>query len=103
MVIYMRLYFINSQQGIINDFIRQSNRIGVPSTNHPHCSSAVESSVSTLGDAPPTEEIIFEGRTTTTPDGEEYTASLAGLPPEEQMTHWLTVDATHVVSLEDSR
>jgi len=60
--------------------------------------------LSTPGDTPPAEAVIFEGQTTTTPDGhEEYTASIAGLPPEERMTHWLTVDAAHVVSLEDSR
>lgn len=50
------------------------------------------------------ETVVFKGQTTTTPDGRrEYTVSMAELPPEERMTHWLTVNAETVVSLENSR
>jgi len=50
------------------------------------------------------ETVVFKGQTTTTPDGRrEYTVSIPELPPEERMTHWLTVDAKAVVSLEKSR
>ena len=87
------------------DFTPRSNRSGVFPHDTPHPSDT-EPQLWSLRDAPSTPEstVVFEGQTTKTADGRtEYTASLAELPPEEQMTHWLTVDATHVVSLENSR
>jgi len=78
----------------------------VPSTNHPLHSSVIEPLLWSLKDSPPgpADEVIFEGQTTTTPAGhEEYTVSQPELPPQEQMTHWLTVEAAHVVSLENYR
>ncbi|MFW5978027.1 MAG: DUF7511 domain-containing protein [Halohasta sp.] len=78
----------------------------MPSTNHPLHSTVTEPLLWSLRETPPSlrNEVVFEGRTTTTADGrEEYTVSMADLAPDEQMTHWLTVDAAHVVSLENSR
>jgi len=54
--------------------------------------------------ASPTATVVFEGQTTTTADGrQEYTVSMGDLSADERMTHWLTVDAETVVSLENSR
>jgi len=91
---------------MVTDFIRRPNCLVVSSTNHPLQSTVIEPLLWSLGDAPPalTDEVIFKGRTTTTADGRtEYTVSLTGLSPTEQMTHWITVDADDVVSLENSR
>jgi len=52
----------------------------------------------------PTAAVVFEGQTTTTAEGrQEYTVTMRDLSPDERMTHWLTVDAETVVSLENSR
>lgn len=78
----------------------------MPSTNHPLHTTVTEPLLWSLRDTPPSlqQAVVFEAQTTTTADGrEEYTVSPAGLSPEERMTHWLTVDAAHVVSLENSR
>ena len=88
------------------DFIQGPNRRDVPSTNHPLQSTVIEPLLWSIGETPPdlSNEIVFEGRTTTTADGrEEYTVAPAELSPHERMTRWLTVDSTHVVSLENSR
>jgi hypothetical protein len=88
------------------DFIQRPDGFAVSPTNYPLQNSVIEPLLWSLGDAPPdlTDEVIFEGRTTTTADGDqEYTVSLPGLPPTEQMTHWMTVDAAHVVSLANRR
>lgn len=87
------------------DFIQEPNHSGVPSPNHPYY-TAIEPLLWSLRETSPgsQNEVVFEGQTTTTDDGrQEYTVSMAELPPEERMTHWLTVDSTHVVSLENSR
>ena len=78
----------------------------MPSTDHPLHTTVTEPLLWSLRDTPPSlqQEVVFEGQTTTTADGrEEYTVSLADLSPDERMTHWLTVDAAHVVSLENRR
>ena len=88
------------------DFIRRPIGVAVPSTNHPLDSTVTEPLLWSLRDTSPSlqREVVFEGQTTTTADGrEEYTVSLADLSPADRMTHWLTVDAAHVVSLENNR
>lgn len=88
------------------DFMRGPNRSDVPSTNNPLQSTVIEPLLWSIGETPPdlSTEVIFEGRTTTTADGrEEYTVAPSELSPHDRMTHWLTVDSTHVVSLENSR
>jgi len=69
-------------------------------------SSRIEPLLWSLKDtaASPTATVVFEGQTTTTEAGhQEYTVSMSELPPADRMTHWLTVDADAVVSLENSR
>jgi len=74
----------------------------VPSTNHPNRRPATEPSAP--GDGAAAGELVFAGRTTTTPDGRtEYTVFEAGRDPAERTTRWLTVDAEVVVSLSDRR
>ena len=81
------------------------NRSGVSPHNHPH-PHMIEPLLWSIKNTPlpPSEDVVFEGKTTTTDDGrQEYTVSIADIPPEERMTHWLTVDADAVVSLENTR
>ncbi|WP_253738919.1 DUF7511 domain-containing protein [Halohasta salina] len=74
----------------------------MPSTNHPDRRPPDEPSAP--GDGAAAGELVFAGRTTTTPDGRtEYTVFEDGLAPTERMTRWLTVDAEQVVSLADRR
>lgn len=69
-----------------------------PSRTEPLLWSLKETAVS------PTTAVVFEGQTTTTAEGrQEYTVSMRNLSADERMTHWLTVDAEAVVSLENSR
>ncbi len=69
-----------------------------PSSIEPLLWSLKETAVS------PRSAVVFEGQTTTTDEGrQEYTVSMRNLSPDERMTHWLTVDAEAVVSLENSR
>jgi len=87
------------------DFTHRRNRTGVSPRTHPFPSrtepllwSLKETAVS------PTTAVVFEGQTTTTAEGrQEYTVSMRNLSADERMTHWLTVDAEAVVSLENSR
>ena len=84
-----------------SDFIRGPNLGDVPSTNHPDRRPPAEPSAD---DGAAASELVFAGRTATTPDGRtEYTAFEAGVDPAERTTRWLTVDAEQVVSLADRR
>jgi len=77
----------------------------VPSPNHPPSSFVSEPLLLRLKAGQSNfDDVIFAGQTTTTPDGtSEYTVSLPHLAPQEQMTHWLTVNADTVVNLEQCR
>lgn len=91
---------------MVTDFIQWPDGSAVSPTNYPLQNSVIEPLLLSLGDTQPdlTDDIIFEGRITTTADGDrEYTVSPLGLSPTEQMTHWITVDAAHVVSLANRR
>lgn len=83
-------------------FIRGPDCGVVPSTNHPDRRPPIEPSAP--GDGAAVDELVFAGRTTTTPDGRtEYTVFEAGMAPTERTTRWLTVDEKQVVSLSDRR
>ncbi len=87
------------------DFTSCANHSGVSPRSYPH-PSTIEPLLLSLKDtaAVSSVSIVFEGQTTTTAEGrQEYTVSLTELPPDERMTHWLTVDAETVVSLEKRR
>ena len=84
-----------------SDFMRAVDHGDVPSTNHPDRRPPAEPSAD---DGAAASELVFAGRTATTPDGRtEYTAFEAGVDPAERTTRWLTVDAEQVVSLADRR
>lgn len=77
----------------------------MPSPNHPPDSFVAEPLLLWLKNSIlDPNGMMFAGQTTTTPEGNsEYTVSLPYLAPEDRMTHWLTVDTDHVVSLEKYR
>lgn len=85
------------------DFTEGANCSGVSPRSRLRCPT-IEPLLWSLKATAPTATVVFEGQTTTTAEGQqEYTVSLRDLAADERMTHWLTVDAEAVVSLENSR